>query len=256
MCHRALEVSGDWFAYISRTTARQRAGRLGRKLPKIAHLRLRFVCLLNLCLNRDGLERPLPIWAAATDHETIERRKLIGLLPRRLHQLDVPEEVAAELVGGPKLSTIAVLIVVYTEELIKAYLTEKGLSDRTPANPANVKAAIRKFRKALEPLDKGWVDDETASIIPDDLAERLARREREIEKLRLTFYQRRRLDLLCEHIGVGLTRIASANQVTFEISGMIEFITTALDYAGIEHSYSAQNPSRFAARVFPKSNSE
>jgi hypothetical protein len=68
MCHRALEVSGDWFAYISRTTARQRAGRLGRKLPKIAHLRLRFVCLLNLCLNRDGLERPLPIWAAATDH--------------------------------------------------------------------------------------------------------------------------------------------------------------------------------------------
>ena len=188
--------------------------------------------------------------------DDITRRKLLGLLPLRLHQLDVPEEVAAELVGGPKLSTIAELIVVYTEELISAYITEKGNSDRTPANPANVKAAIRKFRKALEPLDKGWVDDETASIIPDDLAERLARREHEIAKLRLTFYQRRRLDLLCEHIGVGLTEIASANQVTFEIPDMIKFITTALDYAGIEHSYSKENPSRFAARVFPKFNSE
>ena len=82
--------------------------------------------------------------------DDIARRKLLGLLPLRLHRLDVPEEVAAELVGGPKLSTIAELIVVYTGELISAYLTEKGLSDRTPANPANVKTAIRKSRKALE----------------------------------------------------------------------------------------------------------
>ena len=188
--------------------------------------------------------------------DDITRRKLLGLLPLRLHQLDVPEEVAAELVGGPKLSTIAELIVVYTEELITAYRTEKGLSDHTPANPANVVAAIRKARNALKPLDSGWVDEETASIIPDDVDERLARREHEIAKLRLGSYQRRRLVLLCKHIGVGLTKIASANQVTFEIPDMIKFITTALDYAGIEHSYSKANPSRFAARVFPKSNSE
>ena len=187
----------------------------------------------------------------------IARRKLLGLLPLRLHQLNIPEDIKQAAVDSPgarKPKTLAELIVVYTEILTKAYLTEKGLGDFTPANPANVNAAIRKLREAFKPFREG-VDEETASIIPDDLDDLdkwLASRHHDIAKLRLAPYQRRRLDLLCQHIGVFLTEIASANQVTFEIPGMIKFITTALDYAGIEHSYSAENPSRFAARVFPK----
>ena len=206
-----------------------------------------------------GPLRPIEqITLRAFQFNNIARRELIGLLPLRFHQLGVPEDIkqdAAESRGAPKLETLADLIVAYTEKLIVAYLTENGLGDFTPPNPANVKAAIRKLREAFKPYREG-VDEETASIFPDDLDKWLESRHRDIAKLRLAPYERRRLDLLCRHIGVFLIKIASANQVTFEIPGMIKFITTALDYAGIEHSYSKANPSRFAARVFPKSNSE
>ena len=203
-----------------------------------------------------GPLRPIEqITLRAFQFDNIARRELIGLLPLHFHRLGVPEDIkqdAAESRGAPKLETMAELIVAYTEKLIVAYLTEVGLGDRTPTNPANVKAAIRKARIALEAFVRGAVDEETASIIPDDLDERVTARGHEVGKLRLAPYARRRRDLLCQHIGVVLTKIASANQVTFETPKMFEFIATALDYAGIEHSYSKENPSRFAARVFPK----
>ena len=41
-------------------------------------------------------------------------------------------------------------------------------------------------------------------------------------------------------------------QVVFKERDKIKYIVTALDYAGIAHSFSKENPSRFAARVFPK----
>jgi hypothetical protein len=190
------------------------------------------------------------------EFDDIARRGLIGLLPLQLRQLDLPENIkqaGAELPGAPKLKTLADVIVVDTENLIKRYLTlEKAVGDGTPFNPANVKAAIRKLRKALEPFVRGWVDEETASIVPNDLDERLARRERDVAKLRLAPYDRRRLDVLCQSIGVVLTEVALTYQVTFEIPDKAKFVVTALDYAGIEHSFSKENPSRFAARVFPK----
>jgi len=204
-----------------------------------------------------GLLRPIEHFTPnAFQFDNFARRELIGLLPLRLHQLGVPEHIkqaAAESSGAPKLKTMAEFLVCYTQNLIGAYFTELELGDRTPTNPANVKAAIRKLRKALLPFVRGGLDEETASIIPDKFDKQLERREHEVEKLRSAPYKRRRLDLLCEHIGIGLTNIASANKVTFEMPRVVKFITTALDYAGIVYSYSKENPARFANRVFPKS---
>jgi hypothetical protein len=167
-----------------------------------------------------GLLRPIEqITLRAFEFDNIARRELIGLLPLHFHQLGVPADIkqdAAESRGVPKFETIAELIVAYTEKLIVAYLTEVGLGDRVPTNPANAKAAIRKVRIALEPFVRGGIDEETSSIIPHDLDKRLAGREHKVAKLRLGPYERRRRDLLCQHIGVVMTMIASAYQVTFE----------------------------------------
>ena len=184
------------------------------------------------------------------------RRELIGSLPLQLQQLGVPEnfkQQVAALPNGPQLETLAELIVALTEDAIKTYLTGRRLIGGTPANPANVKAAIRKLRAALKPFVMGWVDSETAAIIPGDMDERLANREREIAGMRLPPSGRREFFLLCQTIGVFLKHFASANQVTFEERQAIRYVATALDHAGIEHSYSTENPSRFAALVFPRS---
>jgi len=111
------------------------------------------------------------------------RRKLVGLLPEQLQQLPVPENIkqaVAKSPGAPNLETMTELIVALTEECIGSYLTTRGLDGDTPLNPAKVKAAIHKLRRALKPFVAGWVDDETAEIIPGDLDARLAEREREL----------------------------------------------------------------------------
>jgi len=85
----------------------------------------------------------------------IARRELIGLLPPQLHQLGVPEEIkraAAKSRGAPKLKTIAELIFVDTEKLIRDYLTEKRFGGSTPTNPANVVAAIQKASKSARAI--------------------------------------------------------------------------------------------------------
>jgi hypothetical protein len=148
---------------------------------------------------------------------------------------------------------LAELIVALTEELIRSYLTVRPLVGNPRANPANVKAAIRRLRTALKPFVAGWVDDETASIIPDSLDRRLGDRERELEGMRLSPAKHRHLGFLCQHIGELLKKFALANKVAFEERDAIGYVVTALDYSGIEHSYSTENPSRFAALVFPKS---
>jgi hypothetical protein len=114
-------------------------------------------------------------------------------------------------------------------------------------------AAQRGARQALKPFVLGWVDYETAEIIPRDLDDRLALRERELSGMRLPPFRRRNLALLCQYIGVFLKQWASANQVPLAERDAIRYVATALDYAGIENSYSTENPSRFAAVVFPKS---
>ena len=179
------------------------------------------------------------------------RRELVALLPLRLQQLGVPENIkqeAAKLSGAPQLETLAELIVALTEDYIRSYLTVRDMR----VNPANVKAAIRKLRTALKPFVAGWVDNETATIIPDSLDRRLAERERELAGMRLPPAKRRYLGFLCQTIGVLLKKYASANQVAFEERDAIRYVATALDHAGIEHSYSTENPSRFIALVFPK----
>jgi len=184
-----------------------------------------------------------------------ERLELVALLPLRFQQLGAPEnfQEAAKSTGTPQLETLAELIVTLTEELIRSYLTVCPLVGDARANPANVRAAIRRLRTALKPFVAGWVDDETATIIPDSLDRRLADRERELEGMRLPPAKRRHLGYLCQNIGGFLAQFASAHQVAFEERAAIRYVVTALDYAGIEHSYSTENPSRFAALVFPKS---
>ena len=184
------------------------------------------------------------------------RRALIGLLPLQLQQLKVPENVelvVPELPNAALHKTIAELIVAWTENKTQSYLKVRRLGGYTPANPANVKAAITKLRAALKPFVLGWVDYETAEIIPSDLDDRLALRERELSGIRLPPFKQRNLALLCQFIGAFLKQWASANQVPLSERDAIRYVATALDYAGIENSYSTENPSRFAAVVFPKS---
>ena len=184
------------------------------------------------------------------------RRELICLLPLELQQLPVPENIeqeVPELPGASQHETLAKLIVAWTEHQIQSYLTTRRLGIGRSANPANVAAAIRKLRAALKPFVEGWVDYETAEIISDDLDERLAHRERELAGKRVPSLERRNFVLMCQLIGAFLRQFALANKVAFEERDGARYVAAALDCAGIEHSYSTENPSRFVALVFPQS---
>ena len=63
--------------------------------------------------------------------------------------------------------------------------------------------------------------------------------------------ERRNFVLMCQRIGVFLRQFALANKVAFEEREGARYAAAALDCAGIEHSYSNENPSRFLALVFP-----
>lgn len=199
---------------------------------------------------------PPPIARIARDafrFDDDEQRDLVALLPLRFKQLGVPESFKVESFGAAQFETMAELIVAYTQEQIQCYLAMNAAEGGAPTNPANVGAAIRNLRAALRPFVAGWVDSETATIISDDLDRRLAERERELAGMRLPPIKRRKLGLLCQSIGVFLKACELENQVTFEERDAIRYVAMALDRAGIEHSYSTENPSRFAALVFPKS---
>jgi hypothetical protein len=178
------------------------------------------------------------------------RRKLALLLPLQLQQLSNPE--AHKAAPSQRFNTLADLLVGHTEDEIANHLTVMRLAGKANINPANVRAAIRKLRVALKPFTLGWVDPDTAAIIPDDLDKRLADRARTLEEIRLPPTERRLLGILCQRIGAYLKQYASVNGVEIEERHAVRYIATALDYAGIEHSYSSENPSRFIKLVFPK----
>ena len=123
------------------------------------------------------------------------QRKLVALLPLRLQQLRVPESFNREVIssGAAQFETMAELIVAHTEEQVRCYLAMSTVVGGAPTNPANVRAAISKLRAALKPFVAGWVDSETATIIPDDLDWRLTERERELAGMRPPPIKRRNL---------------------------------------------------------------
>ena len=180
------------------------------------------------------------------------RRDLLGLLPDRLRQISVTEPIkqkALELrVQQPR--TLADLILLDTEKLISDHLTSKNAIGSKPITPAQVRIAIHKLRAALKPFVTGWVDDATAELIPADLDKRLASRELALAGKRI-LPSKQLLYYLCQH-GALLTQNATEFEVIFEEREKLRYVVAALDHAGIENSFSKENPARFASRVFPK----
>jgi len=93
----------------------------------------------------------------------------------------------------------------------------------------------------------------TAEIIPAELDERLAARDREIAKLNLPTFRQRALAMLCQKIEVWVRQIASANGEAVSEQDMLRYVDVALTYAGIKHPKLAKHRKRLAALVFPKS---
>jgi hypothetical protein len=185
--------------------------------------------------------------------DSIARRELLGLLPDRLQQIPVPEPIKQNAVElhGQQPKTLADLILFDTAKLISDHLTSEKAVSSKPISPAQVKAAIRKLRAALMPFTAGWVDDASADLIPADLDERLASRELALDGKRIVL-SRQLLDYLCQQIGDLLTQIATEFEVIFEEREKLQYVVAALVHAGIENSFSEENPARFASRVFPK----
>ena len=97
----------------------------------------------------------------------------------------------------------------------------------------------------------GSVDDVTAELIPADLDKRLASRELALAGKRI-LPSKQLLYYLCQQIGALLTQNATEFEVIFEEREKLRYVVAALDHAGIENSFSKENPARFASRVFPK----
>jgi hypothetical protein len=123
---------------------------------------------------------------------------------------------------------------------------------RKPNNAANVRAAIRRLRTGLKPFVNGWVDSETADIVPANLDARLASREQEITKLRLPSQKQRTLTMLCQQIEILVRQWAGANGETLNDPVMLRYIDSALNFAGIKHPDISKHRDRLAALVFPK----
>jgi hypothetical protein len=185
--------------------------------------------------------------------DSVARRELLGLLPDRLRQVSVPEQIkqkALEL-HAQQPRTLADLILLDTEKLISDHRASETAIGSKPIAPAQVRAAIHKLRAALKPFVAGWVDDVTADLIPADLDERLASRELALDGKRILL-SKQSLDYLCQQIGDLLTEIAKEFEIFFEEREKLKYVVAALAYAGIESSFSKENPARFATRVFPK----
>jgi hypothetical protein len=181
---------------------------------------------------------------------TDQRRALSQLLPGKLRDLNLPPD--APPTASENVKTIADWIIQATEEAINSHLTSQRLEGGM--NPSNVRAAIRRLREALKPFVCGWVDDETASIVPVKLDEKLATRDREIAGLRLPPMRQRSLAMLCQIIA-GLVRAwASANNETIEEEPVLRYIDAALNFADIKHPNIAKHRDRLTRLVYPKEN--
>jgi hypothetical protein len=185
-----------------------------------------------------------------------QRRKLAKLLPRKLASLLIPSDYLEEVTRAPhapnwKLKTIEDAAVYITEAAISSHLTAGRLpSDRMP-RAANSRVAIRDLRKALRPFTHGWMDEETADIVPADLDARLAARVQVLAKLRCPPVQRRLLEYLCQEIASNVTALACAHCGSISEQNVIRYIDFALTCAGIEHPDFVKHRDRLAALVFP-----
>jgi hypothetical protein len=148
---------------------------------------------------------------------------------------------------------IADLVVQRTEDEINSHLTGSPIISEKPINVADNRAAISKLRHALRPFARGWVDDETASIIDwVGLDAKLAARDVEIAQLRLSPSKQRVLAMLCQRIEVHVRLFACANGETVSKQNMLRYVDAALSFAGIDHPSFAKHRDRLAAMVFPK----
>jgi hypothetical protein len=177
-------------------------------------------------------------------------RELAKLLPYKLGGLGVPPDAKATLPENVK--TIPDWVVALTEEAINSHLTVGPLISEGRTNPANVRAASRRLREALKPFVRGWVDVETADIVPVNLEAKLAVRERKLAEMRLAPTPQRVLAMLCQVIRVYVKQFCDANNAIISDENIIRYIDLALTYAGIKHPDISKHRDRLATLVFPK----
>jgi hypothetical protein len=186
-------------------------------------------------------------------------RKLTKLLPFRLATLAVPSRLDTLAVPPDagatlpeKVQTMADWVIYKTEEAIGSHLTLSPLISEDPVNPANVRAAISRLREALKPFVRGWVDSETANLVPAALDDKLAAREQEIAKMHLPSAQQRAIAMLCQSIEVFVRHFSTANGETVSKQDMLCYVDAALNFARIKHPDIPKHRDRLAALVFPK----
>jgi hypothetical protein len=192
--------------------------------------------------------------------EPHERKALRDLLPKRLRELGVPDDCqnqAAQARHRPvcRLATLADVVVYEAEAVIASHLSgvklfSKDKGTRLPT-PATVRAAIRRLRTALEPFERGWVDEETASLLPPGLGEILAARERELESIKVGGMNRRILYTTCARIGIIVRHFVSANRARIRKRNLRQFVAQALDFAGIGYPDPESHPERLDKLIFP-----
>jgi hypothetical protein len=187
-----------------------------------------------------------------------QRRALSDLLPDPLHNLPVPDgytEKAANAAHRPafKLQTLADIVVYETEGAIASHLTTLLLLKNRGAqfsNPANVRRAIQQLREALKPFVQGWVDDETADLIPDGLDDALAAREQQLKSEKVPSAETRILSFTCETIGDLFKAIEDASDTKMSRRDVRKFVATALDCAGIKYPDPDSHPERLDKLIF------
>jgi hypothetical protein len=183
-------------------------------------------------------------------------RKLAELLPSSFSQLSAPAEPFEILTcQSPQreLKSIADVVVHETEGAIASFKTAKSsMNPDNAATPARVRAAIRRLRQALGPFIRGWVDVETAKIVPDGLDDALARREQELENIRLAGGKSGNLLYACGSMRAAIITWASANHVGISNLDVLRYVDVALSFGAIKHPDFLRHRDRLSALVFPK----
>src|SRR5262249_27791874 len=157
-------------------------------------------------------------------------------------------DAAANRAHAPKrtLKMIADAVIHETEGAISSHLAARSLSSehRMPT-PANVRAAIRHLRKALEPFARGWVDTVTADLIPDNFDDLLAVREQELIGLKASS----KLAMLCQLIGNVVKKSISAYDETISDQDIARYVDAALACGGVKHPDFAKHRDRLASLI-------
>jgi hypothetical protein len=183
------------------------------------------------------------------------RREFEKLLPSKLAGLSVPPDAARK---HPEIKTISDVVILRTENEINNYLTGSHLLSEGNTSPVNgraairrLRAAIRRFREALKPFERGWVDWETADIVPQNLDLKLEARDQELAKLRVPPAQRQALEILCQRIIININDLVSANGETISEREILRCVDAALKFANIKHPNISKHRDRLARLCFP-----